>query len=395
MDPDGGEGRWQTGPMSADAGDGDVEEVSVASQQATERPGVVSFILTVGLALPAGVAVLLVVNAVIDFVWITVPDRWGSDLPALYLLAVPVVAGLVVAAARRLPGAGGHGPLKGLSLGAIDVRDYPGIIASILATLAGGVVLGPEVALIATGSVVGVVVSRVTKRPTQAIPLGIAGGVAAILALVVLAREANSAPQASSYAFDLVDTVWAIPVAALSVAAIVLVRRLAHVWEAVVGPASRIWALVVTGAITGLCALAFQEWADGEARLILGSGEGSISPLLAIDSLGVLLAALGLKAVAYVLALGSGFRGGPVFPAVFIGVAVAGSVHLAGADASVESLTMAGIMATLAATVSMSWKAAAAASVLVGFAFGSWALIPAALVGGLLGRATPRLGDPG
>ena len=40
-------------------------------------------------------------------------------------------------------------------------------------------------------------------------------------------------------------------------------------------------------------------------------------------SVGALLVLLLAKALAYAVSLGCGFRGGPVFPAIFIGVAVA------------------------------------------------------------------------
>ena len=45
--------------------------------------------------------------------------------------------------------------------------------------------------------------------------------------------------------------------------------------------------------------------------------------LVAEDSAKIVLVLLAAKAVAYAICLGCGFRGGPVFPAIFLGIALA------------------------------------------------------------------------
>ena len=55
----------------------------------------------------------------------------------------------------------------------------------------------------------------------------------------------------------------------------------------------------------------------------LFSGQSAVPELVAEGSLGIVLLVLTTKAIAYAICLGCGFRGGPVFPAIFLGVGVA------------------------------------------------------------------------
>jgi H+/Cl- antiporter ClcA len=56
---------------------------------------------------------------------------------------------------------------------------------------------------------------------------------------------------------------------------------------------------------------------------VLFSGQASLPNLVTEDSTRVVLILLVGKALAYAICLGCGFRGGPVFPAIFLGIAVA------------------------------------------------------------------------
>ena len=56
---------------------------------------------------------------------------------------------------------------------------------------------------------------------------------------------------------------------------------------------------------------------------ILCSGQSAIPDLVAEGSTAVLLSILLIKTLAYAISLGCGFRGGPIFPAVFLGIGVA------------------------------------------------------------------------
>jgi H+/Cl- antiporter ClcA len=56
---------------------------------------------------------------------------------------------------------------------------------------------------------------------------------------------------------------------------------------------------------------------------VLFSIQASVPALVAEESTGILVVLLVAKALAYATSLGCGFRGGPIFPAVFLGVALA------------------------------------------------------------------------
>jgi hypothetical protein len=60
-----------------------------------------------------------------------------------------------------------------------------------------------------------------------------------------------------------------------------------------------------------------------EANEILFSGQSAIPELIREQTTGVLLLILAAKAAAYAVSLASGFRGGPIFPAVFLGIGIA------------------------------------------------------------------------
>ena len=102
------------------------------------------------------------------------------------------------------------------------------------------------------------------------------------------------------------------------------VKRLAHRVDdvAVQTPRNRYGVLLAGGLAIGLITLLAQALGAGYDD-VLFSGQSAIPQELAENSAGVLLVILVAKALAYAICLGCGFRGGPVFPAVFIGVGLA------------------------------------------------------------------------
>ena len=74
-------------------------------------------------------------------------------------------------------------------------------------------------------------------------------------------------------------------------------------------------------AVGGLALAA--DWLGADSQDVLFSGQHSITPLIAETSTGIVLCCLAAKAVAYAISLAAGFRGGPIFPAVFLGIGVA------------------------------------------------------------------------
>ena len=80
--------------------------------------------------------------------------------------------------------------------------------------------------------------------------------------------------------------------------------------------------LLAGGLAVGLVAL-LADGLGANSQDVLFSGQASIPALLAEQSTGILVVLLAAKALAYAISLGCGFRGGPIFPAVFLGVAIA------------------------------------------------------------------------
>jgi H+/Cl- antiporter ClcA len=75
----------------------------------------------------------------------------------------------------------------------------------------------------------------------------------------------------------------------------------------------------------GLAAGALALLADGlgaNSQDVLFSGQASLPGLVTEDSSRIVLVLIAAKALAYAVCLGCGFRGGAVFPAIFLGVAV-------------------------------------------------------------------------
>jgi len=84
-------------------------------------------------------------------------------------LPLLAIAGAIVGAViRYLPGAGGHSPADGFKAGGATMPTaLPGIALASLATLAFGVVLGPEAPLIAIGGGLAVLAVRLIRTASS------------------------------------------------------------------------------------------------------------------------------------------------------------------------------------------------------------------------------------
>src|SRR5262245_4925953 len=148
--------------------------------------GLLVFAAVLGIVVSlVGWGFLELVHAIQVWVFTDLPEQLGFDsVPSWWPLPVCTVAGLPVALAiARLPGAGGHVPAHGLKAGSSEPNMVPGVALAALATLAGGLVLGPEAPLIAIGSGVAVFTVKLAKKnasPTMLVVLGAAGAFAAI-----------------------------------------------------------------------------------------------------------------------------------------------------------------------------------------------------------------------
>ncbi len=80
--------------------------------------------------------------------------------------------------------------------------------------------------------------------------------------------------------------------------------------------------LVAGGFAVGALALA-ADALGADSQDVLFSGQASIPAVVDADSTKIVVVLLVAKFLAYGVSLGCGFRGGPIFPAVFLGVALA------------------------------------------------------------------------
>lgn len=303
------------------------------------------------------------------------PDGLGfHGEPPWWPVPMLAIAGSLVAPViRYLPGTGGHSPADGFKPhGAPSPAELPGILLAALATLAFGVVLGPEAPLIALGGGLAVLVSRLTRRamPEQATAVvGSTGSFAAIGTLFGSPLPgAFLLMEASGLGGALLGVVLVPGLLAAGVGALIFVGMdawtglgtfslsipgLPHFarpngaefgWALAIGVAAPIVgtgirrfalalrphverrllvALPVAGLIVAGLAIAYQEGTGKPSSDVLFSGQSGLTPLVgsaASYSVGALVLLVACKALAYGVSL-SGFRGGPVFPAIYLGAA--------------------------------------------------------------------------
>lgn len=344
-------------------------------------------VLAALLGLPISAAAygfLTLVHLVQVWVFEDLPRGLGfGTAPAWWPLPVLTLAGVLVGLTiRYLPGRGGHVPAQGLHTGAPAVRDLPGIFAAALIGLGLGVVLGPEAPLIALGGGLAVLAlgRGAANRPPQAVALvasvgsfaavatllgspivgafllmeaiGIGGpalGVVLIPGLLAagigtlifvglgnwtglgpLSLSIQNLPPVASP--NLAQFGWAIVIGAIGAVVGVGIRRFALRLD----PVARANVMLVTpvvGVVIGALAIIFAQVTGHSTSDVLYSGQTALGPLLtqtSTYSLGALLLLMLCKAIGYTMALGS-FRGGPIFPAMYIGAAMGVALaHLPG-----------------------------------------------------------------
>ena len=312
-----------------------------------------------------------------EYLYQTLPGELGlSHEPLWWPLPLLMLAGLIVALAiRYLPGTGGHKPAEGFKgSGSPLPIELPGALVAALATLAFGAVLGPEAPLIFLGGGLGLLAMKLLKRdaPQQALAVtGAAGSFAAVSTLVgnpivaaflmlevaggsmggallgplllpgLLAAgigtlifvgldawtgfgtfslaiphlPAFTTPTASEFAWAI-----AIGVAAAVIGAVIkpVARRLQDLVERRTVPLT-----AVMGIVVALAAMIFAALTVHGSSLVLFSGQDQLPSLVenaGTFSVGALVLLVACKGIAYTASLSS-FRGGPIFPSMFIGAA--------------------------------------------------------------------------
>jgi H+/Cl- antiporter ClcA len=294
------------------------------------------------------------------------PTWW----PLLPLAVAGVLVGLTI---RYLPGRGGESPAEGFKpRGAPSPIELPGIALAALATIGLGAVLGPEAPLIALGGGLGVCAVRLAKRDTPertGAVVAAAGSFAAVSTLLgspilgaFLLMEASGlggatmtlvlvpgllAAGVGSLIFigldawtglgttslvlpglpqfgrpDIAQFGWALVIGLLAAVLGSAIRWLALFLRPHVERRLLLITPVVGLVVAGL-AIAYAEGTGKSTADVLFSGQSQMGPLLTHSagySVAALLLLVACKGLAYSASL-SGFRGGPVFPSMFIGAA--------------------------------------------------------------------------
>jgi H+/Cl- antiporter ClcA len=304
------------------------------------------------------------------------PDVLGHpQAPLWWPLLLLGVGGLLVGlTVRYLPGGGGHSPSDGLVAGSgpPGPSDLPGIAIAAFATLACGSVLGPEAPLIALGGGLAYLAVKTVQpgMPAQnGAVVGSTGSFAAISTLLgsplpgaFLLMEASGlggatatlvlvpgllAAGVGALIFVGLDSLTGYGVFSLAVPDLPPVTQLhaiEFVWAVVVGLAAApvCWAiqhgarvlrtyadrqpLLMTplmGLTIAALAILYATVSDRPSDEVLFSGQSALPGLISQSadySVGTLVLLVVCKGLAYVCALSS-FRGGPVFPAMFVGAA--------------------------------------------------------------------------
>jgi H+/Cl- antiporter ClcA len=342
----------------------------------TPREYLHAILLSAAIGIPAALVAALFLGAVHyleHWLWVDLPDALGESSPPWYLvIGLPVVGGAIVAAARLwLPGEGGHEPIEGLSMSPTPVSHAPGIALAAVATLSFGLVLGPEAPVVALGGITAALltsgfrlgehqkmlvalagsfaaISALFGGPlvggvlimesalglgAQAIPALLPGFVSAAIGYLIFIGFGDwgglDAPGLVVPALPLYDGVEvgdlliAVVVGMASALVIVPLKRGAVQLRALGRTRLAMPALLLAGgfAVGAIALVADSLGADSQD--VLFSGQASIPALLAETSTAVVVVLLVAKSIAYVISLACGFRGGPIFPAIFIGIGIA------------------------------------------------------------------------
>jgi H+/Cl- antiporter ClcA len=329
---------------------------------------------------------LALVSKLQHWLFSSLPSDLGfRSVPVWWPFPVLVVGGILVACSiTYLPGTGGHSPADGLKTGGLfPPNELLGVFLASVATLAFGAVLGPEAPLIALGGgVAALAVSRAkaaATAPRVKIVVGAAGSFAAISTLLgspitgaFLMMEASglggasldlvlvpgllaagigalifiglgvlsglgtyslAVPGLSHFARpDAAEFVWALVIGLAAAVVSVAVRKLALVMRVVVQRQPLLWT-PIAGLVVAGAAVIFDQVTGKGTDEVLFSGQTQLGPFIthaAAYGVSALALLVVMKGIAYAASL-SGFRGGPTFPAIFIG-AVGGVLlsHLPG-----------------------------------------------------------------
>jgi H+/Cl- antiporter ClcA len=318
---------------------------------------------------------LALVSGLQEWLFSDLPLALGFEsAPVWWPLPLLTLAGVLVGLTiRYLPGRGGHSPADGFKAGGVPSPvELPGIAVAALATLSLGAVLGPEAPLIALGAGLAASAVRLARRdvPAQATAVvAAAGSFAAVSTLLgspllgaFLLMEASglagptlglvlvpglvaagigslvfvglgswtglgtfslALPDVPPFAHpDLAQFGWALVIGLAAAVVGTAIRRLALLLRPHVE--RRLLLLTpMAGVVVAILAIIYAQASGRGVAEVLFSGQDALGPLIGQSAgypVGALVLLLACKGLAYSVSLAS-FRGGPVFPAMFLGAA--------------------------------------------------------------------------
>jgi chloride channel protein, CIC family len=318
---------------------------------------------------------LELVDALQTGLFTDLPKELGFDsTPLLWPVPLLAIGGLLTALSiRLLPGTGGHSPADGFKAGGVTQPiDLAGVFAAALATLSFGAVLGPEAPLIALGSGLGALAVRLAAKDAPDMAgavIAAAGSFAAISTLMgspllgaFLLLEAAGlagpmvgvvllpgllAAGVGSLIFIGLDDITGLGTFSLTIPNVpdfgdptvamfgwalafgLVAPFLGHgiralaLWLRPRVEPRMVLLMPLLGVVVAGLAILFGEATDKDYTQVLFSGQTAVGPLVdqaATWSTGALLLLIACKGLAYAICLSS-FRGGPIFPAIFLGAA--------------------------------------------------------------------------
>jgi H+/Cl- antiporter ClcA len=316
----------------------------------------------------AGVGLLLFEGAahrIEHLLWHRLPDALDVGHGAgWWTFLVMVVGGAFVGIVLRIaPGHGGHDPATESLFGApIAVVAVPGLLLAALITLSIGVSMGPEAPLLgASGALLAAVASK-RHLPTQGLvslgvagmlgamfgapigaafafmelvpaagrtlydklfPLLVAASAGALTVTLIATRPRLFAPMPPLRDFLVVDIASAFAIGAIAAAVGVGFGYVLRAIHPVVHRVPVIARLTLAGALlAGIVVIA--------GDIVMFSGQREMTDLLIeypdLSNGRVLLIAVA-KFLSLAIAVAVGFRGGRIFPAVFVGLALGSFIH--------------------------------------------------------------------
>lgn len=342
------------------------------------------------ISLPLGYVILQTLQTLIELLWVELPKSAPDPVIWAITLIIPTVAGALVAIIRQR-GNDGHNPMMGIAINPVTARDYPSVIGAIVLTLLGGLVLGPEVAMVSTGAFVGTVIGAKTGMK-QKVAITVGAGFA-ILALFVNPILNGSFSSPGTYEFDVRDLVGAVGVAAMTALVLVAGRFLSiGILRLHGGDRPKISVMSISGFVVGAIALGYYLGTGNGIALVLTSGENETKTLLALGSAGAIAITIAAKWVVYSISMGAGFRGGPFFPAIYIAAGIGAIATLQTPDYAQGALA-AGLTAAFIYLSHPKLIATIVMGGVLGLIVGGPQIVPLAITAALVAKLLPSVKD--